>query len=116
MDAGAIIAIVVGGIALLGLVVALATTDRERRKYARRVQAAEVRREARLREAQAEAHKAEAEERAARSRRERALADEQLAYAERTKRFARDGRSRAEELDPGVALKEDRKERTRGRH
>ena len=114
MSTGAIVAIVVGAIVLLGLAVVLVSKTRGRRRESRRAQAGEIRREAQVRGAQAERHQAEAEERAARARKEQALADEQAAHAERTKRFARERGEEADQLDPDADTREGEQE-VRGR-
>jgi FtsZ-interacting cell division protein ZipA len=102
MDTGAIIAIVVGGLALLALLVLVGRKSHEKRRESRRAEAHEVRREAQVYSARAEREQAEADARAARARREEALAQEKALGAEKRGRFAREQRERADELDPDI--------------
>jgi LPXTG-motif cell wall-anchored protein len=102
MDTGAIIALVVGGLALLALLVLIGRKRREKRLESQRVEAHEVRREAQISSAQAEREQAEADARAARARREQALAREKALGAEKRGRFAREQHERADDLDPDV--------------
>ena len=90
MDAGMIIAIVVGVLVLIAAIVLATKMGRERRLDTKRQQSREVRREAQIRGARAERQAAEADERAARARREQAIAEEQSAEAEKDRRFARE--------------------------
>ncbi|HEX2085458.1 MAG TPA: hypothetical protein VHF89_07230 [Solirubrobacteraceae bacterium] len=100
MDAGVVVAIVVGAILLIALFAMLGRRQRTRRTEHRRVEARTHREEARVRSARATRAEAEAEERAARAKREQALAEEQMATAQRERRFARSKHERAVELDP----------------
>ena len=100
MDAGVIVAIVVGAIILIALFALLGKKGRERKLETRRTEAHELRREAQVRQSQADRHKAEADERAARARKEQAIAEEQAAHAEKHSRFARDRHEKAADLDP----------------
>jgi len=100
MDAGVIVAIVVGALILIALLALIGRRGSERRK------AGEIRREAEVGRAQADRTRAEADERAARARREEATAREQGARAEAQQRDARDRHLEAAELDPDVDAKE----------
>jgi hypothetical protein len=102
MDAGAIVAIVIGVALLVAAFVWFGRQARERRLESKRLEAHETRREARVSGAQAERQRAEADERAARARKEQAVAEEQSARAEKQHRFARERHERADELDPDV--------------
>jgi LPXTG-motif cell wall-anchored protein len=88
MDAGVIVAIVVGALLLIGLIAWLGTRRRERRLEAKRIQAGEIRREAQIE--------------GARAKREEAAAEEHAARAGRQQRFARERREEADQLDPDV--------------
>jgi FtsZ-interacting cell division protein ZipA len=106
MDAGVIVAIVVGALILIALLALIGRRGSERRKDTRRHEAGEIRREAEVGRAQADRTRAEADERAARARREEATAREQGARAEAQQRDARDRHLEAAELDPDVDAKE----------
>ena len=100
MDAGVIVAIVVGAILLIALFSFVGRRKRDQRHEQRRLQARAHREEARVRSARATRAEAEAEERAARAKKEQALAEEQATAAKRERRFARSKEQRAAELDP----------------
>ncbi len=100
MDAGVIIAIVVGGLILVALLMLLAKRGRDSRHETRRHEARELRREADVRTAEADEMKAEAEERAARARREDAAARQQVAHAQDREQEAEAQHARAHDLDP----------------
>ena len=100
MDAGVIIAIVIGVLLLIALFALLGKKGRERKTETRRVESREIRREAEVKDAQADRVGAEAEERAARARREEAMAREQAAEAEKHKREAHEHHAQAHDLDP----------------
>ena len=102
MDIGTIVAIVVVGLVLLGLVLFMSRKRRESKHTELRQQARVHHDEARVRNARADRAAAEAEERAARAKREQAMAEEQAAAAERERRFAREKTATAKELDPDV--------------
>jgi hypothetical protein len=113
MDAGVIVAIVIGAIVLIALFALLGRRQRDKKLEERRVEARGHREEARVRGARATRAEAEAEERAARAKREQALAEEQSATAQRERRFARSKEQRAAELDPdGTDRRDDRTSRT----
>lgn len=100
MDAGAIIAIVIGVLIVLALVMWLSKRSRDRRHETRRHEAREIRREAELRSAEADELGAEAEERAARARREEAQARQEAARAEEHRQEAEVRHAEAHEVDP----------------
>jgi F0F1-type ATP synthase membrane subunit b/b' len=100
MDAGAIIAIVIGVLIVLALVMWLAKRSRDSRHETRRHEAREIRREAEVRSAEADELSAEAEERAARARREEAQARQEAARAEEHRREAEVRHAEAHEVDP----------------
>jgi len=100
MDLGTIIAIVVVGLVLVGLVLFMTRKRRDKQRTEMRQQARVHHDEARVRNARADRAAAEAEERAARAKREQAMADEQSAAAERERRFAREKAATAKQLDP----------------
>jgi hypothetical protein len=110
MDAGVIIAIVVGALVLIAAIAIASKMARERRLEGKRDQAREIRHEAQVRGAQAEHQQAEAQERAARARKEQAAADEQAAEAERHQRFARDRHAEAQDLDPDSDAEQEARE------
>lgn len=105
MSTGAIIAIVIGALILIGLIVLLARKGRERKVEQRRVEAHEHRNEARVRARTADREQAEADEAAARAKKARAQAEEQAAQARRSEAeaeskadHAHHERSQADEL------------------
>ena len=105
MSTGAIIAIVIGAVVLVGLLVLLARRGRERRLESRRVEATEHRSEARVRARTADREQADADEAAARAKKARAAAEEQAAVARRAEAdaeakadHAHHERTQAEEL------------------
>ena len=100
MDAGLIVAIVIGAILLIAIFALLGKKSANRRDEQRRAEARTHRDEARVRSARATKAEAEAEERQARAKREEAIAQEQAAVAERERRFARSKEERAADLDP----------------
>jgi FtsZ-interacting cell division protein ZipA len=100
MEAGTIIAIVIGAIVLIALIAFISKRGRDRKLEMRRHEAHESRREAKVRGAKADRVQAEADERAARARQEAAAAEEQAALADKERRFARQHHERAIELDP----------------
>jgi F0F1-type ATP synthase membrane subunit b/b' len=100
MDAGAIIAIVIGALIVLALVLWLGKRSRDRARETRRHEAREIRREAEVRSAEADQIGAEAEERAARARREEAQARQQAARAEEQRLEAEHEHARAHDIDP----------------
>ena len=100
MEAGTIIAIVIGAIVLIALIAFISKKGRDRKLETRRHEAHESRRVAKVRGAKADQAQAEADERAARARKEQAVAEEQAATAEKERRFARQHEERAVELDP----------------
>ena len=100
MDAGVIVAIVVGAIVLIVLFALIGKKGRERKLETSRTEEHELSREAQVKQSQADRHKAEADERAARARKEQAIAEEQAAHAEKHSRFARDRHEKATDLDP----------------
>jgi biopolymer transport protein ExbB/TolQ len=102
MDTGAVVALVIAGVALLVILALIAKKSREKRLESRRVEAHEVRREARIHGAQADRDRADADVRSAQARKEQAIAEEKAARAEKRGRFARERRERADELDPDV--------------
>jgi F0F1-type ATP synthase membrane subunit b/b' len=100
MDAGVIIAIVIGALLLLALFMLLGRKGRERKLESRRHEAREIRREAELDRAQADKTRAEAEAQAAEARRQEALARQRAAEAEEQHRTARERHLEAASLDP----------------
>jgi hypothetical protein len=100
MDAGVIVAIVIGALALLIVLTLVAKRGRESRRETRRNEAVEIRREGEVRSARADGARAEAEERSARARREQAVARERAARAEVLEGEAEEHRVRAADVDP----------------
>ena len=113
MDAGVIIAIVIGALVLIALLAWAGRRGRERKLETRRVEAKEHRLEGEVMTARADRQEAEAEERAARARREQAIAAEQAASAERDRDVANERHERAADLDPDVDADADGRERDR---
>src|SRR5829696_5556263 len=95
MDAGVIIAIVVGALILVALLWLLGRKSRERRYETRRAEAREIRRDA-------EVGRAEADAQAAEARRQEALARERSHEAEERHREARERHLEAARRDPDV--------------
>ena len=114
MDAGVIIAIVVGAILLIAIFALLARRRKTVRTEQRRVEARTHREEATVRSARATKAEAEAEERMARAKREQAVAEEQSAVASRERRFAKTKHEQAAELDPDADEDREPEPRTRG--
>jgi hypothetical protein len=100
MDAGVIIAIVVGALILLALFALLGRKGRERKLESNRRQAHEIRREAEVERAHADRTRAEADAQAAEARRQDALARERSAEADERHHAARDRHLEAASLDP----------------
>jgi membrane protein involved in colicin uptake len=114
MSTGAIVAIVIGALILIGLLVLLARRGRERRFENLRTEAQEHRDQARVRARTAEREQADADEAAARAKKSRAVAEEQAAQARRAEAeaeakaehaqhergHAEQLHGRAEEIDP----------------
>jgi F0F1-type ATP synthase membrane subunit b/b' len=107
MDAGVIIAIVIGALLLLALFMLLGRKGRERKLESRRHEAREIRREAELDRAQADKTRAEADAQAAEARRQEALARQRAAEAEEQHRTARDRHLEAASLDPDADEEEE---------
>lgn len=106
MDAGLIVAIVVGALILLALFVLLGRKGRDRKLEANRHEAREIRRGADVDRAQADKSRAEADVEAAEARSQEAHARERSLEAEDQQREARDRHLEAASLDPDVDERE----------
>ena len=102
MDAGVIVAIVVGVLILVALFALLGRKSRDRKLEANRHEAREIRREAEVSRAQADKTRAEADAQAAEARRQDALARERAAEADVQQREAHERHREADDLDPDV--------------
>jgi hypothetical protein len=102
MDAGVIVAIIIGALILIALLVWAGSRGRERKLEGRRVEAEEHRLEGEVLGARADRQEAEAEERSARARREQAIADEQAALAQREREAANERHEHARDLHPDI--------------
>ncbi len=102
MDAGVIVAIVVGVIILVALFALLGRKSRDRKLESNRHEAREIRREAEVSSAQADKTRAEADAQAAEARRQDALARERAAEADVQQREAHERHREADDLDPDV--------------
>jgi biopolymer transport protein ExbB/TolQ len=108
MSTGAIVAIIVGGIVLLGVIVILARRAGARGRAAHRREAGQLRRQAQEHTIQVESARASADEKAAQSARAEAEADEKAAQAKRAAAQAQQQASRAEHESEIVRAHHDR--------
>jgi F0F1-type ATP synthase membrane subunit b/b' len=106
MDAGVIIAIVVGVLILLALFALLGKKGRDRKLESNRHEAREIRRGAEVSRAQADQTRADADVQAAEARRQEAQSRERAAEADDKHREARERHLEAARLDPDVDEKE----------
>jgi F0F1-type ATP synthase membrane subunit b/b' len=102
VDAGVIIAIVVGVLILLALFALLGKRGRDRKVESNRHEAREIRRGAEVSRAQADQTRAESDVQAAEARRQEAQARERAAEADEKHREARERHLEAARLDPDV--------------
>ena len=102
MDTGAILAVVVIGLIVIGAVALLLTKGKARRIEHQRHEATGTRDIAGATHLEAESMAAEAEERAARAKREQLAAQRQLAEAESRRSEAEDLAERADSIDPDL--------------